>query len=199
MAHGFRWRSEAARLFPARSRLLKSPLIGAALLVGSLGLVVIFRPSPPVTAVVMALPNGIPPQKPTLIERWIPPIWSWAWRLKELILGRIKPIELKAAIFHYGDLSNSVSPLFLLREPRFANTNGLQVWMLSQGELDAVCRGLEQTPGNEILAQPRVLGGTESSATFTWLRRFPLMELNVRSVSMLISCRASEVTPPISS
>jgi len=107
----------------------------------------------------MALPNRIPQEKPTLIERWIPPIWSWAWRLKELILGRIKPIELKAAIFHYGDLSNSVSPLFLLREPRFANTNGLQVWMLSQGELDAVCRGLEQTPGNEILARPRVSTG----------------------------------------
>ena len=107
----------------------------------------------------MALPNGIPPQKPTLIERWIPPTWGWAWRLKELILGRIKPIELKAAIFHYGDLSNSVSPLFLLGEPQFANTNGLQIWILSEDELDAVCRGLEQTPGNEILARPRVVTG----------------------------------------
>jgi len=155
----FRWRSEAARLFPARSSLLNSALIGTALLFVSLGLVFIFRPSPPATAIVMPLPNGIPAQKPTLLERWIPPTWGWAWRLKELILGRSKPITLKAALFDFGGSSNLVSPLFLLREPQFANTNGLQVWILSENELDAVCRGLEQTPGNEILARPRVSTG----------------------------------------
>ncbi len=155
----FRWRSEAVRIYPVWSRLLKSPLIGTALLFASLGVVFIFRPSPPVPAVVMPLPNGIPAQKPTLLERSIPPTWGWAWRLKDLVFGRIKPITLKAAIIDCRGLSNSVSPLLLLREPQFATTNGLQVWILSEDELDAVRRGLLQTPGNEILAQPRVLGG----------------------------------------
>ncbi len=155
----FRWRSEAARLSTARSRWLQSVSICVALILASLGLVFIFRPSPPVPAVVMPLPDGIPAQKPTLLERSIPPTWGWAWRLKELVFGRIKPITLKAAIIDCGGLSNSVSPVFLLREPQFANTSGLQVWILSEDELDAVCRGLEQTPGNEILARPRVVTG----------------------------------------
>ncbi len=155
----FRWRSEAVRIYPVWSRLLKSPLIGTALLFASLGVVFIFRPSPPVPAVVMPLPNGIPAQKPTLLERSIPPTWGWAWRLKELVFGRIKPITLKAAIMDCRGPSNSVSPLLLLRGPQFATTNGLQVWILSEAELDTVCRGLEQTPGNEILARPRVSTG----------------------------------------
>jgi hypothetical protein len=131
--------------------------ICVALILASLGLVFIFRPSLPVPAVVMPLPDGIPAQKPNLLERSIPPTWGWAWCLKELVFGRIKPITLKTALIDFGGSSNSLSPLFLLREPQFANTNGLQVWILNEAELDAVSRGLLQTPGNEILAQPRIV------------------------------------------
>ena len=156
MVNIFRWPSEAVKLFLARSRVVKPASILVVLVIVSVCLVSFFRLLPPAPAIVIPLHNGIPTQKPTLPERWIPPTWGWLWRLKESVLGRRKVITLNTTIIDCEGLSNFVASALSLWEPHFTDTNGLQVWILGDRELDALRRRLERTPGNNVLSSPRV-------------------------------------------
>src|SRR5437667_11828709 len=90
---------------------------------------------PPPPVVIFPGPATYPAQKVPLPDRWIPGSWGWAWRLKETVLGRPKPITLDAGIIEFTGPTESVLSRLSLRAPSLAGTNGLGVWPLGDSQL----------------------------------------------------------------
>jgi len=113
-------------------------------------------PPPPPAVIVFPLPYQIPNQKAPLPDRWIPRNWGWAWRLKEAALGRAKPITLGTAIFDLSGPEETVPAYLPPRPPTYANSNGLQIWILQEGDMAALRVSVQQTLGFRLVSSPRV-------------------------------------------
>src|SRR4051812_10862854 len=140
---------------PVPTRFSKSwkLAVGTMLVVVVAGFFFLSRPAaderPPS---VMSLQNGFPRYEPTLFERHVPVTrkWGWAWRTRDFFCGLPKPIDLRVAIWNCAELPGLPS-----RTANYANTNGLQLWFLSDAELLGLWGGLT-TPRNEIISAARV-------------------------------------------
>ena len=110
--------------------------IVAALSVLALGTGFVFLsgPPPPDTTVVL-LTNGIPAQKGSLFDRTVPMTWSWVWRFKDFVLGPRKTITLLATLIDCASWPPSVASTLSPRALQYTDTNGLQIWLLDDGEL----------------------------------------------------------------
>jgi hypothetical protein len=134
---------------------LSGKLVFVLALVAGLGLFLLLRPSPPLPVLtpVALLTNGFPAYKPTLFERYVPLNrgWAWLWKLRGLVVGTPRPINLSVTILSCSDL-----PPLPAGPPEYAGTNGLRVWFVSDADLVALRNQLLQMPGAQIIAQPRI-------------------------------------------
>jgi hypothetical protein len=125
------------------------------------GVLVVFRSpptTPPAPIVVMPQSYAFPRQRISFFGKWVPrnPSWAWLWRLKELIAGRFKTIDLTATFIG----CNSSSEFFLtdlsLPKPQFTNAAGLKIWLLDDADMNSLRGRFKRTPGVELLASPRI-------------------------------------------
>jgi len=142
------------KLSSPRLRLLKFNAILLLLVFAGMGLFVVLRPSPP-AVLVLPLPNGWPAPKPPMLGRWRVVVPGWLWRLRDSLRGPRKVIRLDAAMIGFRDSPESGLGLWL-GAPQFAETNGLQVWIVGESKLSRLRNRLERSPANEMVAFPRV-------------------------------------------
>ena len=98
-------------------------------------------------------PAQLPSHRRPLFARFIPvtPRWAWAWRLKEKILGRPRPVDLDAVVLRFADLPSATGTNLVPSPPSVTGSNGLQAWPLSAAEIAALRNHLKQSPGAEFL------------------------------------------------
>ena len=116
---------------------------------------VIFRPAQP-AVVLMALPEGFPARKPSLLAPMTRVVPLWAWRLRDSIRGPLQVITLDAAIFDIEGSSESTLSSLSLGRSEFADPSGFQVWIFRESDVSPLHRRLEHTPGYRLVTRPRV-------------------------------------------
>lgn len=124
------------------------------------------RPSPaPLPPISLLSPSQIPPQRTPLFARIVPATSAWggAWRLREKVVGPIKPLTFDAAVLRLGALSGT--NFSSLAAPDLVGPDGLQVWRLGAAELEALRRQLKQAPDTEVLFRPRLTTGDGCGAS----------------------------------
>lgn len=142
------------KLFAARLRLLRLTAVFLVLIIAVAGLVMLLCPSPAVA--VIPWPVKGPSLTRALWNRCRAALPMWYWRLKGSLLGPAKAVNLDSAIFLFKDWPNSRYSDLSLGKAEFADTNGLQAWILGESESKALRRRLEQEPGNELISRPKV-------------------------------------------
>jgi hypothetical protein len=122
------------------------------------GLFLLLRPSISLPPPVVLLHDNFPKGQPMLFERFVPmkPGWGWAWKLREFIAGRPKRIDLTVTIMDCPEFSGAQLPGLPLEKPSHANTNGLQVWILADSDLDGVTERMKQLMGSRMISRPRI-------------------------------------------
>ncbi len=143
------------KLASARLRLLKFNAILLLLIFVGMGLVFVLRPSPP-AVVVLPLPNGWPTPRRSLLDTFRGFVPMWLWRVRDSLRGPRKVIRLDAATIGFKDLSESGLPGLWLGAAQFAETNGLQVWIVGESKLSRLRNRLERVPANDMVAFARV-------------------------------------------
>lgn len=81
---------------------------------------------------------------------------TWFLRARIKLLGPLPTILIESKLISMDELSEKDRRDLLVRDPLFVDTNGLSVWMLDQSELSALVGRLEQLPGAELVARPRM-------------------------------------------
>jgi hypothetical protein len=146
------------RLFATRSRRL---LFAAALVVAvffGVGLVVVYRPSPP-AVVLIPLGDAWTKRKPTFLDRCKARLPMSVWKLKYSLFGPVDRLDLDNAVLSFRNWSETSVSDLSLGNPTFTDTNGLRVWLVDQSELKALRRRVEQTAGSEIVSSPGISTG----------------------------------------
>jgi hypothetical protein len=138
-------------------------LLSLALVFAVVGLVCWLHPPPP-PVVVLPIPEGWPSPRPTLTARLIAKVPMWVWRAKQSLFGPAKAIELDSAIFELRNWPASRLLALSLGKAVFTNSNGLQVWLIEDGELYALRRSLEIERGNKLISRPRVITANQVQA-----------------------------------
>lgn len=115
---------------------------------------------------VVFLPLPIPEHPPA---RWrLMADRGLAW-LRFQLFGPAKPIILQASVIDFSKPPTPSAPL-LADLPSLAlhgsATNGVQAWILSDVEMAALRRHLEQTPGAEVVSNPRIQTASGVQADF---------------------------------
>jgi hypothetical protein len=140
------------RRFKARGLLF----VSFALLVVAAGLAFAFRSPPLAPVIVVSQPYQLPAHQPSLFNRLVPiqPSWAWLWRLKQAVVRPAKVnVECRVTAFPNGpDLRSAL----VLNPPDFTATNGVQVWLLGDGELKRLRSACESIPGAEFPFAPRI-------------------------------------------
>ncbi|MDB6032948.1 MAG: hypothetical protein JWM16_3286 [Verrucomicrobiales bacterium] len=141
----------------AGSNLTRAAVILLLVLVAA-GLFLLLPPTAPLPPPVVLLHGSFPKDGPTLFERFVPmkPGWGWAWKLREVIVGRPKRIDMVITVMDCPELPGTRLPGFPLEQPSFADTNGLQVWILANSDLAVVTDRIKQLPGSQMLSRPRI-------------------------------------------
>jgi hypothetical protein len=120
-----------------RRRLVVGVLVVTVIIVATLSF---WKSEPP--AVVLLPPSATFKHDP-LPDRWIPRSWGWAWKARDRVFGKRRPVNLQPRIMKFiGPLSQ---PDYL--PPPTFRTNGLQIWILGASEFDALGPRLLQTTG----------------------------------------------------
>jgi hypothetical protein len=120
--------------------------------------------APRVGVVFLPLPA---PEQPAALWRRITGRWL-GW-LEFHLFGPAKPVILKASFLEFKKPLMPVDPLFSdlpALASRFADTNGIQAWILSDVEMSALRQRLAQTPGAEVVSNPRVQTASGIQADF---------------------------------
>ena len=85
------------------------------------------------------------------------------------LYGPAKPITLQGAFIEFKNPLTPSDALFSdlpLQATRGSDTNDVRAWILSEVELAALRRRLEQTPGAEFVSNPRIQTASGIQATF---------------------------------
>jgi hypothetical protein len=108
----------------------------------------------------------IPPQKISLFNRVVPAArsWGWLWKLKEVIGGKRKSVEVDAAIMDLSGWSESWTNDLSLPQARFTGTNGLRIWFLESAQVTELRTRLKQNEHAESLSLGRIITGDEGQA-----------------------------------
>jgi hypothetical protein len=131
--------------------LLTCLVVTAALLV---------RPSTPPPVLALHEPFSKPLPLRDRLAGWIPgaSTSAWGWRLGNALFGQRKSVNIYGEVVALSarsaeDLLSSLA----LGKPVFAEPDGLQVWFLRGGDIQAVRQRLKQTPGIDSLGHPRMM------------------------------------------
>jgi len=78
--------------------------------------------------------------------RWIPPSWTWVWRLKESVLGRRRAVRVHTTFIEYGALTTFERSGLATGQAQWTDTNGLQIWILGKRQLSAFRESIQGRP-----------------------------------------------------
>jgi hypothetical protein len=133
-----------------------------------LGIAVRSRPLAPLPPVIlMEKPYRMPVHRLTLFERWVPttPSWAWLWKLKQAAFGSRKPINFEVLIVELAASPESSLSLPSVGSPTFTHTNGLQLWIMEDGELNELRRQLMQNHEIHLVSEARMNTADEIAAS----------------------------------
>ena len=115
---------------------------------------------------VVFLPLRAPEHPPARWRRMADRGLAW---LRFQLFGPAKPIILQASVIEFKKPPTTSASL-LADLPSLAthgpDTNGIQAWILSDVEMAALRRRLDQTPGAEVVSNPRVQTASGVQADF---------------------------------
>lgn len=132
---------------------IRPPWIIWSLLVlfACIGVFLAFQPAAPTASVVILPPEFQVQKQSSRVSRIANQCMEW---IKRHLLGPAKTIMLTAIVIDFSEPGATAK--LALSERAFADTNGLEVWILDASELNAARARIEQTPGITVLARPRV-------------------------------------------
>src|SRR5690242_5772820 len=93
--------------------------------VGALAALLVFslrrEKQPPVVA--LSQPYHMPVSLSDRLQGWIPVSWGWFWRLRQTVLGRAKPVNVRGEVVEVVDSSAEFTANLGLGAPIFSDTN----------------------------------------------------------------------------
>lgn len=127
-----------------------------------------FRPTRTVLPPVSVFPSSyrFPSPPVSLFARWVPPTpaWAWLWHLKEAIVGKIKPVEIRSDLIDF-----LTAPPPALGTAAFDGPGSLasrvQVWVVETAALQALREQLKTNTAMAFLNSPRITTGDGITAS----------------------------------
>lgn len=139
---------------------LTRPALTFLLLVGFAAVLFLFLwPSTPARFLVLHRPFRTPVSWRDRFVQWTPatPSWAWMWRLGDKLFGQRKPVNIYGEIVMFPGSTDSVMlAAQVLGKPGFLGQNGLNIWLVQEGELNSLRERLKQTPGSHFVTRPRI-------------------------------------------
>lgn len=131
----------------------------ALLLLTIAGVVLSLRPPVKAEAQILEMPEKVPTYPSHPIDRLIPMQWGWLWRIRYAILGHNPSIHIEPNFIELSDTPEHLLSLLLPKRPPFAQTNGMQAWILPAEEYRALQTRLQSAPDASQIARCGITTG----------------------------------------